>query len=90
MIQQKVHIPGTLPMSRERAVQLINLTSTFTCGIYLESDNFTVNAKSLLGILAISKLSKRDLTLVADGPDEAEAVEAILRFFAQEEVAEAE
>lgn len=77
-------------MSRERAVQLINLTSTFTCGIYLESDNFTVNAKSLLGILAISKLSKRDLTLVADGPDEAEAVEAILRFFAQEEVAEAE
>ena len=36
-----------------------------------------VNAKSTLGLLSLSAEDQTDLVLIADGPDEAEAVEAI-------------
>lgn len=68
MQSRKIVLSGPLPMTRERAAKLVSAANTYPCGVFLERDNFTVNGKSMLGLLSISRLSCRDLMLVTDGP----------------------
>ena len=80
-----IHLTGKLPMSRDRAAKLVSAANAYPCGVYLEKDNFTVNAKSTLGLLSISQLSCRQLKLVTDGPREEEAIEVLARLLSEED-----
>lgn len=84
MQSRKIVLSGPLPMTRERAAKLVSAANTYPCGVFLERDNFTVNGKSMLGLLSISRLSCRDLMLVTDGPREEEALEALSQLLAED------
>ena len=43
-----------------------------------EKDERRVNAKSLLGVLSLGIVKGTSINLIADGPDEKEAVEALV------------
>ena len=43
----------------------------------MEKDERRVNAKSLLGVLSLGIVKGTTITLIADGPDAEEAVEAL-------------
>ena len=45
--------------------------------IWIEVDNRRVNAKSLLGVLSLGLTKGTTVTLMADGPDEESAIEAL-------------
>ena len=47
-----------------------------------EKENVTVNAKSIMGVMTMAAGYKTELTVSADGADEAEAVAALEQLFA--------
>lgn len=77
MLKVPVHLAGPLPMTRERVIRLVSLANTFSSHILLEGDNLTINGKSMLGLLSISRQTGQDFYLVAQGVDEAEALSAM-------------
>ena len=50
----------------------------------LRSEERRVNAKSLLGVLSLGIVKGTEITLIANGPDEEEAVEALATLLASD------
>ena len=50
----------------------------FKSGIWVEKEERRVNAKSLLGVLSLGIVKGTTITLIADGNDEKEAVQALV------------
>ena len=47
-------------------------------GIWVEKEERRVSAKSLLGVLSLGIVKGTNITLIADGSDEKEAVDALV------------
>ena len=67
-------------LSPSSACHFIQIANQFQCQLHVEYDSHTVNAKSLLGLLALNVPYNRSIYLVADGVDENEALEALTVF----------
>lgn len=82
MIREEISFPVDEIVKRRTAAQLVQLSSRFHSRIMIEQGNKIVNGKSMLGLLSLadSPISKM-VVLSADGPDEKEAIEAILALF---------
>ncbi|MFV0465216.1 MAG: HPr family phosphocarrier protein [Lachnospiraceae bacterium] len=63
---------------------LVQVASQFLSEIYLEAENKRVNAKSIMGMMTIGLYPGEDITINAQGADEAKAVEAISRFLTEQ------
>ena len=51
--------------------------SSFTSKVYIEKDNERVNGKSIMGVITLGATFNTPLKIIAEGPDEAQAVDAI-------------
>ena len=56
---------------------LVPVARTSDSKIYLEADSKRVNAKSIMGMMSMNFANGSEITIVADGSDEKEAVDAI-------------
>lgn len=61
------------------ATFFIQKANEFKCSIWVEKDDRRVNAKSLLGVLSMGIMDGNTISLIADGEDEAEALEALAK-----------
>ena len=59
------------------ATFFIQKANEFKSTIWVEKDEQRVNAKSLLGVLSLGIMKDTTVTLIADGSDEKEAVDAL-------------
>ena len=59
------------------ATFFIQKANEFKSSIWVEKDERRVNAKSLLGVLSLGIVKGTTINLIADGADEAEAVDAL-------------
>ena len=59
------------------ATFFIQKANEFKCSIWVEKDDRRVNAKSLLGVLSMGIEDGTTISLIADGVDEAEALDAL-------------
>ena len=62
---------------KERAADFIRTANSFKSSILVSQGNNSVNAKRLLGFLSLEPGDGDEVTLSANGPDEAEALEAL-------------
>ena len=60
------------------ATFFLQTANEFKSSIWVEKDERRVNAKSLLGVLSLGIVKGTAINLIADGPDEKEAVEALI------------
>ena len=60
--------------SSVKAAQIANRMNDYSCRILLRRQNVTVNAKSLMGVLSAELRDGQAVTILAEGPDEAQAV----------------
>lgn len=60
------------------ATFFIQKANEFKSGIWVEKEERRVNAKSLLGVLSLGIVKGTTITLIADGNDEKEAVQALV------------
>ncbi len=77
MYTQNVTIHNEVGLHARPATFFIQKANEFKSGIWVEKDERRVNAKSLLGVLSLGIVQGSTITLLADGIDEKEAVDAL-------------
>lgn len=56
---------------------LVQLASKYDSSVYINQDNKKVNAKSIMGMMALGVVKGQNVTVIVDGPDEVSAMESI-------------
>ncbi len=74
MMTQEVTITNNVGLHARPATFFIQKATSYKSSIWIEKDDRSVNAKSMLGVLSLGIVSGMTISLVADGPDEAEAL----------------
>ena len=74
MTIRDVTITNSVGLHARPATFFIQKATSYKSSIWIEKDDRSVNAKSLLGVLSLGIVSGMTITLVADGPDEEEAL----------------
>ncbi|MBQ6799385.1 MAG: HPr family phosphocarrier protein [Oscillospiraceae bacterium] len=64
-------------LHNKQATYFIQKANDFKATIWVEVENRRINAKSLLGVLSMGITTGTEVSLIAEGPDEEEAVEAL-------------
>lgn len=78
MISREVLISNNIGLHARPATFFIQKANSFKCSIWVEKEERRVNAKSLLGILSLGIVKGMTITVIADGPDENEAVDGLI------------
>ena len=78
MISRDVTIKNSVGLHARPATFFIQKANSFKSSIWVEKEDCRVNAKSLLGVLSLGIAEGMTITLIADGSDEAAAVEALV------------
>lgn len=73
-----VELPGGL--DARPIAELVQVASTYESSIHIESGTTRVNAKSIMGMMALDLDNGQALTVSADGSDEQEALDGIELF----------
>jgi len=81
MTLEQVMITNKLGLHARAAAKLVHTASAYESEIYVGTEHEEINAKSILGILTLAATKGTPLNVRADGPDEAEAVRAIVQLF---------
>ena len=77
MQEKEIRIINRLGLHARAAARLVTLTSRFESRIELGRNGQMVNAKSIMGVMMLAASKGTSLKVVAEGPDEEEAVRAI-------------
>ncbi len=81
MKEQNLKITASIE-AREVAL-IVQTASKFTSSIKIMLDDKKVNAKSIMGLIALGGLDGKDITILAEGHDEEEAVKELAEFLTQ-------
>ena len=79
MFTQEVTVNNEVGLHARPATYFIQKANEVKSGIWVEKEERRVNAKSLLGVLSLGIVKGTTITLIADGPDAKEAVEALVQ-----------
>ena len=82
MCTKEVVINNEVGLHARPATFFIQKANEFKSGIWVEREERRVNAKSLLGLLSLGIVKGTAITLIADGPDEKDALEALAELVA--------
>ena len=77
MITREVTINNQVGLHARPATFFIQKANEFKSVIWVEKDDRRVNAKSLLGVLSLGIVKGTTINIIADGVDEAQAVETL-------------
>jgi len=81
MTEQIIKVSNRAGIHARPAALLVQAAKDFKSNIYLEKANNRINAKSIMGILTLAASYKTELKIIAEGDDEQQAVETIIRIF---------
>ena len=78
MYMKEAVVNNQVGLHARPATFFIQKANEFKSSIWVEKDERRVNAKSLLGVLSLGIVKGTSINLIADGPDEKKAVEALI------------
>ena len=78
MVKHDVTITNNIGLHARPATFFIQKANTYKASIWIEKDDRKVNAKSLLGVLSLGIAKGMTVTLVAEGADEASAINGLV------------
>ena len=78
MISRTVKVENSVGLHARPATYFIQKANSFMSSILIECNGGKVNAKSLLGVLSLGIVKGTVINIIADGPDEEEAVETLV------------
>ncbi|MCC8122090.1 MAG: HPr family phosphocarrier protein [Oscillospiraceae bacterium] len=84
MYMEEAVVNNQIGLHARPATFFIQKANEFKSSIWVEKDERRVNAKSLLGVLSLGIVKGMSINLIADGPDEKEAVEALVKLVTTE------
>ena len=77
MYVKEVTVENQVGLHARPATFFIQKANEYKSSIWVEKEERRVNAKSLLGVLSLGIMKGTTVTLIADGGDEKEAVDAL-------------
>ena len=78
MQQREVEIVNKLGLHARAAAKLTQLAAKYQSDVSLARNGRKVNAKSIMGVMMLAAGKGSRIVLETDGPDEAEALDAIV------------
>jgi phosphocarrier protein HPr len=78
MRQQEAEIVNKLGLHARAAAKLTQLAAKYQCDVSLARNGRKINAKSIMGVMMLAAGKGSRVTLETDGPDEEEAMNAIV------------
>ena len=78
MISRSVTIKNSVGLHARPATFFIQKANSYKSSIWVEKEDCRVNAKSLLGVLSLGIVEGMTITLIADGSDEAAAIDSLV------------
>jgi len=77
MTEKKIIVKIASGLEARPVAMFVQIASQFQSDIYVKVQNKKVNAKSIMGMMSLGVLEGEDLTIIADGTDEKEAIEKL-------------
>ena len=84
MVSTSVTIKNNVGLHARPATFFVQKANSYKCSIWVEKEDCRVNAKSLLGVLSLGIAKDVTVTIIADGADEALAVEGLVNLINNE------
>ena len=78
MITRNITIKNSVGLHARPATFFIQKANSYKCSSWVEKEDCRVNAKSLLGVLSLGITQNTNITIIADGNDEADAIEGLV------------
>ena len=78
MVTKETVVNNQVGLHARPATFCIQKAKEFKSSVWVEKEERRVNAKSLLGVLSLGIVKGTAINLIADGPDEEEAVNALV------------
>ena len=82
MFVKEVTVQNHVGVHARRATFFIQKANEFKSSIWVEKEERRVNAKSLLGVLSLGIVGGTSIKVIADGADEQQAVESLVKLVA--------
>ena len=77
MISRDIVITNASGLHARPATFFIQKANSFKSSIWIQKDDRRISAKSLLGVLSMGITSGTTITIIADGPDEVDAINGL-------------
>lgn len=77
MVEKQVKITHSQDHEFELATMIVQLASRYNSLLYIMMNQKKVNAKSMMGIMTLGLMEDDEVTIVADGEDEEDAIECL-------------
>ena len=78
MQQREIEIVNKLGLHARASAKLTQLAAKYQCEVSLARSGRKVNAKSIMGVMMLAAGKGAKVTLETDGPDEGEAMDALV------------
>jgi len=82
MQQREVEIVNKLGLHARAAAKLTQLAAKYQCDVFMSRNTRKVNAKSIMGVMMLAAGRGSKIVLETDGPDEKEAMDALVALIA--------
>lgn len=80
MVKKNIVIDLESGLDARPVAMLVQIAGKFSSSIFIECGAKKVNAKSIMGMMALGIDTGDEITVIADGSDEEDAVEAVEEF----------
>ena len=80
MLERTVKVTMTEGTEERPVAVLVQFASQYESQIHLVSDDKKINAKSIMGMMSMGFTEGQEITVIADGKDEAAAVKEISEY----------
>lgn len=77
MIRRPITIINKLGLHARAAAKLVATASDFESSVQIRRNDRKVDAKSIMPVMMLAASKGTEVELIADGPDESEAIEAL-------------
>ena len=81
MVEQMITIQNRAGIHARPSALLVQTAKDFDASIYLEKGSDRINGKSIMGILTLGASYGSEIKVIAEGPDEQAALEAMVKLF---------
>ena len=81
MVKRTITITNKLGLHARASAKLTQTASRFKSGVFITRNGRRVNAKSIMGVMMLAAGLGSIVEIDAEGPDEAEAADAVEKLF---------
>ena len=83
MIEKEIEVVNRAGIHTRPAAMIVKLAAKYKSDLFLLRDGFSINAKSIIGVMTLAAEQGAKLKARADGIDENDAVDALASLFAE-------